>query len=122
MMASALDSVGDKKRVRTKLQANYKFLLVFADNFTTKSCLASLVYIRLELQLIIDSIRELIFIHVAHAILTLCVNLAVNPERDSKQKKSNVLPMSTTHIFISLQILLLSKETALSKMPKWYSV
>lgn len=57
MMASALDSVGDKKRIRTKLQENYKFLLVvFADNFTTKSCLASLAYIRLGLQLTVQTI------------------------------------------------------------------
>lgn len=69
-----------------------------------------------------DSIRELIFIDAAQAILTLCVNLAVNPEKDSKQKKSNILSISTTNIFISLQILLISKETAQSKMPKWCSV
>lgn len=59
-----------------------------------------------------DSIGEIIFIDAAHPDLTLCVNPAVNPETDHKQKKSNVLSMSTTHIFISLQILLLSKETA----------
>lgn len=57
MMASALDSVGDKKTVRTEIPENYRFLLVaFTDSFTTESHLASLVYIRLELQLIIPAV------------------------------------------------------------------
>lgn len=57
MMASALDSVGDKKRVRTKVHENYRFLLVaFADNFTTKLRLASPAHIRLELQLITQAL------------------------------------------------------------------
>lgn len=56
MMASALDSVGEKKRVRIKLHANYNFLLLVVDNFTKKSCLASLVYIKLEFQLIIQTV------------------------------------------------------------------
>lgn len=74
MMASALDSVGDKRRVRTKINENYRFLLlVFTDNFTTKSHLASLVCIRLKVN--IGSIWLLIFKGKAHANFTPSVNL-----------------------------------------------
>lgn len=52
MMASALDSVGDKKRVRTERHENYRFSLVAFTDFTTKSHLTCPVYTRLGLLLI----------------------------------------------------------------------
>lgn len=69
MMASALDSVGDKKTVRTKISENYRFLLfAFTDSFTTESRLASLVYIRLELQLIIQAVSGSLSSWIKHVL------------------------------------------------------
>lgn len=75
MMASALDSVGDKRRVRTKINENYRFLLlVFTDNFTTKSHLASLVCMRLKVKQ--PDTGYVIFKDKAHANFTPFVKLA----------------------------------------------
>lgn len=72
MIASAFDSVGDKGRVRTKIQEKKKktttefYFLFLLTKATTKAYLAFLEYIRLKIKNI--AILLLIFKDKAHAI------------------------------------------------------